>query len=239
MARRSRVELFEQIRKTHERQGLSIHELARRFHTHRRSVRQALASAVPPPRKPPSPRLSPVLGPWTATIDAWLRTDLDEPKKQRHTARRVWERLVEECNADVAESTVRRYVGNARRELHRSMADVTVPQHHPLGEEADVDFGDVSFYLRGVLVIGAMFVMRLSASGKGFHRIYPNKGQEAFLDGHVRAFEHFGGVPARIRIEYVPRNIFGLLLPPQLCGRVDAGGLLAEVNGRAAAVLAT
>jgi transposase len=211
MARRSRVELFEQIRKVHERQGLSIHELARRFHTHRRMVRQALDSAVPPPRKPPPPRPSPALGPWTATIDGWLRDDLDAPKKQRHTARRIWERLVEECNADVAESTVRRYVGKARRELKRSLSEVTVPQHHPLGEESEVDFGDVSFYLRGVLVIGAMFVMRLSASGKGFHRIYPNKGQEAFLDGHVRAFEHFGGVPGRVRYDNLKPAVVRIL----------------------------
>jgi hypothetical protein len=51
------------------------------------------------------------------------------------------------------------------------LPEVTVPQHHPIGEEAEVDFGDVSFYLRGVLVTGHMFVMRLSASGKGFHHV--------------------------------------------------------------------
>jgi transposase len=78
---------------------------------------------------------------------------------------------------------------------------VNVPQSHPAGEEAEVDFGQITFRLGGELVIGRMFIMRLSASGKAFHRIYANEAQEVFIDGHVRAFEHFGGVPGRIRYD--------------------------------------
>jgi transposase len=201
MARRLKVELFEQIRKAHARKGLSIRELSRRFNTHRRLVRQALTSAVPPERKEPPPRVAPALGPWKSTIDRWLSEDALAPKKQRHTSRRIWQRLVAEYDADVAESTVRRYVGQARRRGGVPIEEVKVPQHHPLGYEAEVDFGDVSFYLDGILTTGTMFDMRLSASGKGFHRIYLNEAQEVFLDGHVRAFEHFGGVPTRIRYD--------------------------------------
>jgi len=195
------VELFEQIRKARDREELSVRALARRFNVHRRTVRQALASPVPPPRKPSPPRVSPVLDPWKPVIDAWLEADKDAPKKQRHTARRVWQRLVEEHGADVGESTVRRYIVAARQREPMALKEVTVPQHHPLGEEAEVDFGSVSFYLNGLLTEGWMFVMRLSASGKGFHRIYLNQAQQVFLDGHVRAFEHFGGVPS-LRIRY-------------------------------------
>jgi prepilin-type processing-associated H-X9-DG protein len=65
-----------------------------------------------------------------------------------------------------------------------------------------------------------MFVFRLSASGRGFHRVYLNQAQQAFLDGHVRAFEHMGGVPHRIRTENVVRHIFGLLWPAAFCGRL-------------------
>jgi transposase len=200
MTRRPKVELFEQIRRAHEREGLSIHGLAQRFSTHRRTVRQALASAVPPARKP-IVRESPALERWKPTIDAWLEADREAPRKQRHTARRVWQRLVDEHGAQIGESTVRRYVAAARRRKGMAVVDVSVPQTHPLGAEAEVDFGNVSFYLDGLLTEGWMFVMRLSASGRGFHRVYLNQAQQVFLDGHVRAFEHLGGVPRRIRYD--------------------------------------
>lgn len=198
---RSKVELYEQIRKLHARERLSIRELSRRLGVHRRDVRAALASAIPPPRRPSPPRDAPALGPYKAVIDSWLNEDRDAPRKQRHTARRVWERLVEEHEASVAESTVRRYVGEARRRLAVPMTEVMVPQRHPMGEEAEVDFGDISFYLDGILTLGHLFVMRLSASGEAYRRAYLNQAQEVFLDGHVRAFEHFGGVPGLVRYD--------------------------------------
>jgi transposase len=201
MAKRSKVELFEQIRKAEaEAESPSIRELSRRFGVHRRMVRQALDSALPPPRKV-TPRQSPSLGPWKSTIDGWLAADEKVPKKQRHTARRVFERLVDECDADVSESTVRRYIGSIKKTRSLSLPDVCVPQNHLLGDEAEVDFGQVRFYLDDSLVDAWMFVMRLSASGKGFHRVYFNQVQEVFLDVHVEAFIHFGGVPRRIRYD--------------------------------------
>jgi hypothetical protein len=118
---------------------LSIRELSRRFKVHRRDVRAALGSAVPPDRRLSPPRESPVLGPWKAIIDDWLDKDKTTPRKQRHTARRVWERLVEEHQATVAESTVRRYVGEVRSMQKVAAAEVMIPQRHPLGEEAEVD----------------------------------------------------------------------------------------------------
>ena len=194
------MKLYEQIRKARERDGLSVRELARRFHVHRRDVRQALASAVPPERKEVV-RAAPVLDRWKPTIDGWLEADRTAPRKQRHTARRVWQRLVEEHDAVVGESTVRRYVAEVRRRIDVALVEVMVPQRHPLGEEAEVDFGTASVYLAGMLVDVSMFVIRLSASGRGYTRAYLNEAQEVFLDGHVRAFEHFGGVPKRIRYD--------------------------------------
>ncbi len=195
------MELYEQIRKTRQREpSVSIRELARRFHVHRREVRQALASAVPPPRRVPV-RPAPVLGPWKAVIDAWLEADRTAPRKQRHTARRVWQRLVEEHGVDVGESTVRRYVADVRRRQELPLVEVAVPQHHPLGEEAEVDFGTVSVYLGGLLTEVSLFLLRLSASGRSYPHAYLNEAQEVFLDGHVRAFEHLGGVPGRIRYD--------------------------------------
>ena len=194
------MKLYENIRKAHERERLSIRELARRFGVHRRDVRRALVSPLPVPRKR-SERPAPVLEGWKPLIEAWLEADRAAPRKQRHTARRVWQRLVEEHGAQLGESTVRRYVAELRRRQELGLAEVFVPQHHPLGEEAEVDFGTASVYVAGLLTEVQLFILRLSASGKAFARAYVNEGQEVFLDGHVRAFEHLGGCPGRIRYD--------------------------------------
>lgn len=210
MAKRSRVELYEQIRKVREREGVSKRELARRFHVHRRDVRQALDSAVPPPRKKP-PRKASVLDPWKPLIDSWLEADKSAPRKQRHTARRVWQRLVEEHGVVVGESTVRRYVGEVRRRMEVPAAEVMVPQRHLLGDEAEVDFGTITAEIAGLLCEVQLFLMRLSASGRSYVRAYLNECQEVFLDGHVRAFDHFGGVPARIRYDNLKAAVVRVL----------------------------
>lgn len=89
---RSRVELFEQIRRDRRFDGPSIRELADRHGVHRRTVRQALADAVPPARKVYPVRPRPAIDEWVTVIDAWLIADKDAPRKQRHTARRIWQR---------------------------------------------------------------------------------------------------------------------------------------------------
>lgn len=201
MPKRSKVKLYEQIRKAQARDGLSIHELSRRFGVHRRDVRSALLSAVPPERKRRAPAAAPVLDRWKPLIEEWLEADQSAPRKQRHTARRVWQRLVEEHGAQIGESTVRRYVTEFRRRGDLSLVEVMVPQHHPLGEEAEVDFGSIHAYVAGALIEVPMFIMRLSASGRSYPRAYLNEAQEVFLDAHTLAFAHFGGVPRRIRYD--------------------------------------
>lgn len=104
------MEQFEQIRRDYAREGLSVRALAKRHGVHRRAVRQALVSAVPPAKRRPSGRPAPKLGEFRELIDEWLTADLKAPRKQRHTARRVWQRLVQEHGADVSERQVSRYV---------------------------------------------------------------------------------------------------------------------------------
>lgn len=198
---RSRMELFEDIRRDERREGLSIRELAVRHGVHRRTVRQALAAAVPPPRATYPAPSCPVMDPWRGVVDVWLVTDQDVPRKQRHTARRVWQRLVAEHHASVAEVTVSRYVRRRRVELGIVDREVFIPQVHEPGAEGEVDFGELYLNVDGQPVKCWMFVMRLSASGKAFHVAYGTQAQEAFLEGHVRAFEYFGGVPGRVRYD--------------------------------------
>jgi len=206
----SRVELFERIRKDSRAEGLSIRALASRHGVHRRTVREALASATPPQRKVPV-RVSPVLGPYTTLIRAWLVADRDVPRKQRHTARRVWQRLVAEYGAQVAESTVRAYVAQVHFELDNTLRIVTVPQTHGPGEEAEVDFGEFHAWVAGVFVRLWMFCMRLSHSGRGFHVAFSHQAQEAFFEGHVLAFTHFGVVPGRIRYDNLKAAVAKIL----------------------------
>lgn len=121
---------------------MSIRELAARHEVHRRTVRQALEDAVPPPRKQYPPRPRPAIDPWVTIVDGWLLADVSAPRKQRHTARRVWQRLVAEHGAAVSEVTVSRFVAVRRRELGLDRVEVMIPQTHQPGAEAEVDFGE-------------------------------------------------------------------------------------------------
>ena len=197
----SRVELFEEIRRDRRIEALSIRELAERHKVHRRAVRQALASPLPPPRKEYVARSRPATDPWAAVIDAWLIADQGEHRKQRHTARRVWQRLVAEHGAVLSEVSVSRYVTRRRVELDLVKVEVCIPQSHEPGAEAEVDFGEFYATIGGQKVKVWMFVMRLSHSGRAFHVAYGTQAQEAFLEGHVLAFRHFGGVPGRVRYD--------------------------------------
>ena len=183
----SRVELFEEIRRGRI-EALSIRELAERHKVHRRGVRQALASALPPPRKEYVARSRPAIDPWAVVIDTWLIGDQDVHRKQRHTARRVWQRLVAEHGAVFSEVTVSRYVSRRRVELDLVKVEVCIPQTHEPGAEAEVDFGEFYATIAGRSVKVWMFVMRLSHSGRAFHIAYGTQAQEASLEGHVLAF---------------------------------------------------
>jgi transposase len=201
----SRVELFERIRRDARLEpNLSHRELARRHGVHRRTVRTALTSAVPPPRKTPRTGRRGVLDPVTGVIDAMLREDLSAPRKQRHTVARIRGRLVAEQGFSAAAySTVAAYVARRRVEIadearaSRRHLEGTVPQQHEPGAEAEVDFADVWVRLAGVPVKGHLFTLRLSYSGKAVHRVFASEAQEAFMEGHVEAFRVLGGVPRR------------------------------------------
>lgn len=197
----SRMELFEQIRRDRDREGLSIRALAERHGVHRRVVRQALASPVPPAKRGPVGRSAPKLGAYRELIDAWLEGDREAPRKQRHSAKRIWARLVDEHGADVAETTVRDYVRARRRALGWPAGEVFVPQVHAPGVGAEVDWGEALVDLAGVRTRVQLFLMRASFSGAVFCQASLVATQQAFLELHVEAFEWFGGVFGEVRFD--------------------------------------
>jgi transposase len=173
-------------------------------------VRQALGSPVPPvppARRSPSSRPAPKLGAYRALIDAWLEGDSDAPRKQRHTAKRIHRRLVDEHGADVAETTVRDYVRRRRREMGWVVGEVFVPQVHDPGIEAQVDWGEADVDLAGVRTTVHLFFMRASFSGAAFCQASLVETQQAFLELHVEALEWFGGVFEQLRFDNLPSAV--------------------------------
>src|SRR3954468_21529539 len=197
----SRVELFEQIRRDRDREGLSIRALAARHGVHRRAVRQAWASPVPAVKRSPSSRPAPKLGAYRPLVDAWLEADREAPRKQRHTARRIWVRLVDEHGVEVAETTVRDYVRARKRAMGWPVGEVFIPQVHAPGAQAEVDWGQAQVELAGARTKVHLFFMRSCFSGAAFSMASPVETQQAFLEGHALAFEWFDGVFAEVRYD--------------------------------------
>ncbi len=163
MPQMSKVELYAAIRRDH-RDGMKIREISRKYNVSWRTIRKAVDSVWPEPRKKLPPRAT-ALDPYKAVVDGILRADLDAPRKQRHTVTRIFHRLVEEHSADVSYQQVRRYVADRKPQIlvesGKAPIEAFVPQTHQPGMEAEVDFGDVTVRLAGELVTCYLFSFRL------------------------------------------------------------------------------
>jgi transposase len=153
-----------------------------------------------------------VSGPWREWIRLVLIGDRDAPRKQRHTAKRIRDRLAAEHGVVISGSRVRSVVAELRVELAAAdVSSVMVPQTHPPGAEAEVDWGGFAAVIGGVMMTLQLFVMRASYSTMGFHRAYAHAAQESWLDAHVRGFARLGGVPRMVRYDNLKTAVVKIL----------------------------
>jgi hypothetical protein len=171
LTRREKVELFEQIRREYEFDVGAIAGVSRK----------ALRSAEPAASKPQQRQLRKLVDA-SAFVDRILTEDRQAPVKQRHTARRIWQRLCAELPGFTgSERTVRGYVHRQRRQVGFGAHEVFVLQSYDRGVEAQVDWHEAWAVLDGERIKLQVFEMRSMASGAAFHRAYTHATQQAFL----------------------------------------------------------
>jgi transposase len=201
---------YELIKTAKRVYGKSIHGIAREYGHSRKTVRKALRGVSPGYERKKVP-VSPVMDAYRAVILEWLKSDLDAPKKQRHTAHRVYSRLVEEYEFSGAESTVRRYVRNLKIEEGLYKREAFIPLEADPGREAEIDWGKALVIMGGEKCQVDLFCMRAKYSGKDFVRAYPHARQEAFFDGHIHAFHYYGSVFPRLIYDNLTSAVLKIL----------------------------
>src|SRR5664280_865906 len=188
-----KVELYGRVRRAVLVEGRSQRAVAREFGIARKTIQKMLRYSVPPGYQRQQAVKRPKLGPWLGVIDAILEEDKTRPAKQRHTAKRIFERLEAEHGFCGGYTIVKDYVHTA--ELRSR--EMFVPLTHAPGE-AQADFGEALVVVAGVEQKAHFLAMDLPHSDDGFVVAFPAETTEAFLEGHVRAFAYFDGVPRRI-----------------------------------------
>jgi len=187
------VDQYSYIRTAHRVYGKKIKQIARETGHSKNTIKKVLReeySGYKPRIKQPYP----VLGPYLTTIDQWLTDDKKRPKKQRHTAVRIFNRLRQEHDFKGSETSVRRYVREAKLRLGVGAPQVFIASDPQAGVEAEVDWGQCLAILGGIETRLKLFCMRSKFSGKHFVRCYPCERQQALFDGHVRGFSFFDGI---------------------------------------------
>ena len=187
------VDMYRRVRRAYFVEGMSIREAARVFGLHRDTVNKMLEYSVPPGYRRERPPRRPKLDPYKGVIDGILEDDQSLPKKQRHTARRIFDRLTDEHGFLGKYTIVKDYV----RERRRQTREMFVPLAHPPGH-AQADFGEALVVIGGVKRKAHFLAVDLPHSDACFVKAYPAETTEAFCDGHNAAFAFFSGVPRSI-----------------------------------------
>ena len=187
------MELYGRVRYAVQIEGLSRREAARRFGIDPRTVARMMKFSAPPGYVRKKPPARPKLDPLVPVIDRILLDDKSRPKKQQHTAKRIFERIRDEDGFTGGLTIVKDYVAG----WHQRAREMFVPLKHPPGH-AQVDFGEAIGIIGGVERKIHFFAFDLPHSDACFVVGYPAETTEAFCDGHIRAFAFFGGVPQSI-----------------------------------------
>jgi transposase len=184
------VDLYARVRRACHVEGMSQRQAARVFGIDPKTVAKMLRFSVPPGYRRSKPPVRPKLDPLLPVIDRILEEDLGRPRKQRHTARRIFQRLRAEHGFTGGETIVKAYV----RERRLQGREMFVPLVHPPGH-GQADFGEAVAVVGGEERKIHFFCLDLPHSDACFVRAYPAETTEAFCDGHNAAFAFFGGVP--------------------------------------------
>lgn len=187
------MEKWLEIRERVLRKNVSKRQILRETGMHWKTLEKILEHSFPPSYQRSKPPVKSKIGPYLKRVREILETDKSMPKKQRHTAKRIWERLEKEEGFTGKYTTVK----DAVREIKKTSKEVFMPLKQPPGE-AQVDFGQAVCKMGGILRKVHFFVMCLPYSDAFFIKAYDRECTETFWDGHVRAFDFFGGVPKRI-----------------------------------------
>ena len=177
-----KVDVYLRVRRAVMVEGMSIREASRVFGLHRDTVRKMLEYSAPPGYRRHTPARRPKLEPYIGVIDKILENDHSVPKKQRHTAKRIFERLRDEYGFGGGYTTVKDYV----REHRRQAREMFVPLSHPLGQ-AQCDFGEALVIIGGVERKADYFVLDLPHSDGCYVKAYPTETTKAFLGGVPRS----------------------------------------------------
>jgi len=202
---------IEFIRKKHWVEGWSVRKISRQLQVSRQTVRKVIAQSEPPRYRLSENRACPVMDPHRALIAEWLDADLQAPAKQRHTARRIYDRLVKEEGFTGGSSTVRRYVAGLRVRPR----EVFIPLTAGWGQQAQVDWGQAHVGIASMPEIAHLFCLRMRASGVPFVWASPTEKMEAFLEGHVQAFTWMEGVPRECVYDNAKTAVVRILAGPQ------------------------
>lgn len=186
------MEEWNEIRQRGMVEGVSKRQILREAGMHWQTLEKILGNSAPPGYRRPQARPKPKLGAFLGSIQKILKGDVSAPRKQRHTAKRIYVRLKASGYAGGYTQ-----IKAAVRELRRQGREVFMPLVHRAGE-AQVDFGHAYVKRTGELEQVAYIAVTLPHSDVIFVRTYERECTETFWDGHLQAFAFFGGVPWRI-----------------------------------------